>query len=88
MKDQVKQNDFDDRRSNVSTTTSMMQFGSIKGKKGAVGHKNYLKNMLINRLLKKFPDQDSERLMRVVEGEVNVFIQSEYVTKESMRQLE
>ena len=44
--------------------------------------------MLINRLLKKFPDQDSERLMRVVEGEVNVFIQSEYVTKESMRQLE
>ena len=53
--------------------------------KSAMGHKNYLKNMLINRLLKKFPDQDSEHLMGVVESEVNVFIATEYVTKESMR---
>lgn len=77
----------DDRKSNISTTTSMMQFGAQKGK-SATGHKTYLKNMLINRLVKKYPDQDNGDLLRILEGEVNVFIASEYVTKESMRQLE
>ena len=78
---------FDDRQSNISMSSSMMQFGAVKGKTAA-GHKNYLRNMLINRLIKKFPDQKSEQLRMVVEDQVNVFIASEYVTKESIRQLE
>mmetsp|Transcript_27916 Transcript_27916/g.37282 ORF Transcript_27916/g.37282 Transcript_27916/m.37282 type:complete len:168 (+) Transcript_27916:12-515(+) len=78
-------NTFDDRRSTASSV-NMMQFGSSKGNKSA-GHKNYLQNMLINRMTKRFPDVD-EGTRRQIEAEVSLFISSEYVTKESMRQLE
>ena len=44
--------------------------------------------MLINRLTKKFPDQGSQLLNQAAEDEVNSFIASEYVTKDSMKQLE
>ena len=73
-----------DRRSQTSSKVNM-QFGSSRA--GAAGHKEYLRNMLINKLLKKFPDADY--LMKsTIESEVNLFISSEYVTKESMKQLE
>ena len=39
---------------------------------GQSGHENYLKNMLINRLAKKFP-QNNAQLVRTVEVEVSNF---------------
>ena len=40
--------------------------------KGGSGHGNYLKNMLINRLAKKFP-QNNAQLVQTVEFEVSNF---------------
>ena len=74
---------MDDRRSQTSSKINM-QFGT--GKTSA-GHKEYLKNMLINRMMKRFPVADTAT-RQTVESEVNLFIASEYVTKESMKQLE
>ena len=45
--------------------------------------------MLVSRLQKKFPNSATEpHVMRLIEGEVNLFCASEHVTKESMKQLE
>ena len=74
---------MDERRSQTSSKVNM-QFGT--GKTSA-GHKEYLKNMLINRMMKRFPVADTAT-RQTVESEVNLFIASEYVTKESMKQLE
>ena len=74
----------DDRRSSSSTIN---QFGSIKIKGAGAGHKDYLKNMLLGRLLKKFPTP-SKQTVQLVEDEVAAFCASEYITKESMKQLE
>lgn len=74
-----------DRRSSSGTVN---QFGTIRLKQGSsAGHKDYLKNMLVSRLQKKFPRQDNATTT-TIDAEVNLFCQSEYVTKESMKQLE
>ena len=84
-KKQMPQTSFDDRRSSSSTIN---QFGSIKMERGkASGHKDYLKNMLVNRLLKKYPGCDNIT-KGTIEQEVQIFCANEYVTKESMKQLE
>ena len=43
--------------------------------------------MLVSRLQKKFPQRDTETV-ELLESEVAQFCASEYVSKESMRQLE
>ena len=49
-------------------------------------HKDYLKNMLINKFSKKYPGDYLSR--RMIEIEVQVFIANEFVTKENMKALE
>ena len=60
------------------------QFGAIRGAKN--GHKDYLKNMLVNRLLKKFPG--SGACQQIVEAEVQTFCETEFVSKDGMKRLE
>ena len=55
--------------------------------KGRDGHKDYLKKMLINRLQKKFPQAD-DQTNQIIISEVNIFLNNEYVTKESMKKLD
>lgn len=43
--------------------------------------------MLINRILKKYPGADAE-MRDLIKKEVNAFCASEYVTKETIKQLE
>ena len=74
-----------DRRASSSSST-INQFGSVRTQ-GRAGHKDYLHNMLVNRLSKKFNVLDSQTL-QTIKGEVTVFCQNEYVTKESMKHLE
>ena len=50
------------------------------------GHKDYLKNMLINKFAKKYPADPLSR--RMIEIEVKVFMDNEHVTKDNMRALE
>ena len=50
----------------------------------AANHKGYLKNMLVSRLMKKLPSiTDSQR--RLIESEVQIFVNREYLTKDTMR---
>ena len=50
----------------------------------AANHKGYLKNMLVSRLMKKLPSiTDAQR--RLIESEVQIFVNREYLTKDTMR---
>ena len=53
----------------------------------AANHKGYLKNMLVSRLMKKLPSI-TEAQKRLIESEVQIFVNREYLTKDTMRQLE
>ena len=54
-------------------------------KKAAAGHKDYLKNMLINKFTKKYPGDVSRRMIEI---EVQSTMANEYITKENMKTLE
>ena len=54
-------------------------------KKVAAGHKDYLKNMLINKFTKKYPGDVSRRMIEI---EVQSTMANEYITKENMKTLE
>ena len=67
-----------------STFDSYSQMGGPASMNSGPGHKEYLRKMLVNKLLKTFPADKS----RLIEGEVSYFVMHEHVTKDSMKSLE
>jgi len=75
------------RRANLTLTNASNEIlgaGSRSGSGVTGGHKDYLRLMLVNKLMKKYP-QDKRRM---IEGEVSYFVQHEHVTKDAIKGLE
>jgi len=57
---------FEDPNSSLTHLSQVRHGSSVKGKSAQPqGHKEYLKNMLTCRLLKKFPNADSNTVMDI-----------------------